>query len=243
MVRLTILAAISVAASQSTAPSQELMELDESWCQTMQQRLPGMPDGTEIEVVKVTAAGLDSCHTKYEAKADGGLKLTLCDTVYQNNDPPQWMPEYAGAGKIACKFIGEDRIAQLLNAPLPDMNSMSVQNRCSELNGYAVAEAIAFVQKYWPEASERFAAQGKQITLANDNVKSMGPMWLLADLSIQETSDGITVKSPALISKVTSMIYPGNHYCKLLSPSKVADIILTTGLTERSAAAAESMMV
>ena len=37
----------------------------------------------------------------------------------------------------------------------------------------------------------------------------------------------------ALVTTVKSFIYPGNHYCKLLSPSKAIDVLMTMGLMER----------
>jgi hypothetical protein len=63
------------------------------------------------------------------------LNLTLCDyTTYVYHNQPPWEPQYAGASEIDCKFVGEDRIAQLLKLPVPDMKSADVLNRCKSIN-------------------------------------------------------------------------------------------------------------
>ena len=48
-----------------------------------------------------------------------------------------------------------------------------------------------------------------------------------------DRSKPVKVSSSALYSASDSKIFPGNFYCKLLSPAKVVEWIQTTGLTKR----------
>lgn len=217
-----------------TEPFRAAYAIDEEWCAKMQLQLPGVPQGTEISVVKVPGYKLDSCHTKYAVKEDGSLKLTLCDyTSYTYNNKPPWEAQYTGAEEISCKFIGEDRIAQLMNHTIPDMKAPEVVNRCKSLNELAFATAQGLVRQHWPQALDRFQIQGKKMVFSNDSQTHAGPQWLLEGLGYDDTATEITVQGTALITTLKSLIYPGQHYCKLLSPSKAIDILMTMGLTRR----------
>jgi len=228
------LASSAAITASALAPFLAARDLEQTWCSQMQKTFPAVPENTEVVVVKVPGYKLDSCHTKYEVKSDGSLKLTLCDyTSYSYTGSPPWEPQYAGAKEISCKFIGEDRIAQLLKLPLPDMNSAQVHNRCKTINMEALKQATALVSKYWPKAVDRYSQQGLKIVFSNDSQTYAGPQWLIEGLGFTRGSDSISVQGTALITTVKSLIYPGAHYCKLLSPSKVVDVLMTMGLTRR----------
>ena len=219
-----------------TSPFLAAYDMDRQWCEEMQKQLPGVPSDTEITVTKVPGIKLDSCHTKYELTAKGSLKLTLCDyTTYTYNNQPPWEAQYVGAKEISCKLIGEDRIAQIMKLPAPDMKADSVVNRCKSLNKQALATAETLVRQYWPKALQRFSDQGKHIVFSNDTQTYAGPQWLLEGFGYDETDTQISVQGTALVTTVKSLIYPGQHYCKLLSPSKAVDIVMTMGLTKRYA--------
>lgn len=207
---------------------------DGKWCVASQRQIPGVPSDAEISIRNVPFSKLDSCHTTYSKTAAGKLELSLCDySSYNYGHRPPWDPSYAGAQDISCKMIGEDRIAQLMKLPAPDMNASSVKNYCQKINLEAFAKAKEIVNKSWPKALSRFNEQGKKVVLDADTSTSIGPLWLLTGLKFKEAPKDIDISGVNLISGIKSFIYPGNHYCKLLSPSIAVEIIMTMALTKR----------
>jgi len=193
----------------------------------------GTPSDSIISVKKVGALNLDSCHTSYKVNPDGKLQLSLCDyTGYTYGYKAPWNPAYAGAAASDCKMIGEDRIAQLLKLPAPDMSSQARTNLCRGLNAAALTKAKELVAKSWQKGLDRFTAQGKSVVFQNDTQTSAGPLWLLKGLHFVESAKEIEISGISLATTIKSFIYPGNHYCKLLSPSVAVEIVMSMGLTK-----------
>jgi len=207
------------------------MKADATWCVGAQRQVPGIPSDADISIRHVGFSKLDSCHTSVEVTQDGKLQLSLCDySAYTYGHRPPWNPTYAGAQDISCKMISKDKFAKLLKLPAPDMTTPAVKNFCQAINEAAFAKAKEIVGNSWPKALERFAAHGKSMVFQNDTQTSIGPMWLAEGLKLKESAKEIDISGVALISTIKSMIYPGNHYCKLLSPSSAVEIIMTMGL-------------
>lgn len=218
------------------APFIGAVEVDRTWCATAQRLLAGSPEHLNVDVEeRFGSAALEHCHPK--ASMEGHeLRSTVCAyrfCGYLNSTIPVVWPEYEGADDISCKMSSEDVVASKLELPPPDMDSGEVQNKCSFLNQQALEKAKELVNASWPLAFRRFEAQGKRISFAEDSHAFMGPQWVLEGLSVKETEDEITIQSAALISPLTSSIFPGSHYCKLLAPSKAVEIVMTTALTQR----------
>jgi hypothetical protein len=213
-------------------PFMDAIDIDASWCTESQRKVPGVPDSSSITVRHVPQLKLDSCHTSYAVNSSGKLQLNLCDySAYTYGHRPPWNPTYAGAQDISCKMIAQDRVAQLLELPAPDMSDPAVKNFCQTINEAAFDKAKALVEKSWPRAVDRFSSQGKTMKFHNDTQTSAGPLWLFEGLKFQELQKEIHISGVALISSIKSLIYPGNHYCKLLSPSVAVEIIMSMGLT------------
>ena len=82
----------------------------------------------------------------------------------------------------------------------------------------------------------RYKEQGGTIVLQGDSTVVVGPQWVfISSLKFNMASDHsqVQVQSPHLYSSITSNIYPGNMYCKLLSPARVVEFMQTTGLRNR----------
>merc|ERR1712013_692483 len=56
---------------------------------------------------------------------------------------------------------------------------------------------------------------------------NVGPLWLHSSIQLTETKDCLQVTSSGLLSTISSWIFPGNHYCKLLSPAAAMDWMMT----------------
>lgn len=221
--------------AQIAAPFISAMELDKTWCASAQKILAGGVQMTVSDEEKFSSRTLEHCHPSIDMRGVDA-EATTCSYryySYTNSTIPDLFPTYQGADDIACKMISEDKIATVLKLPVPSMDSDEVKNRCRSINQQALAKAKELVRASWPKAMQRFDEQGKKITFTEDNQSFMGPQWVLTGLKVKEGANEITIEAPALISSITSKIFPGSHYCKLLAPSKAVEILMTTALTNR----------
>ena len=102
------------------------------------------------------------------------------------------------------------------------------------MNAAAVDKAMGLLAAYWPAGAARFARRGLNFTFADDSSTFAGPQWVfLSSLSFKASATGVTVSSPRLYSSITSKIYPGNFYCKVLSPAKALEWVQSKGLAPR----------
>lgn len=201
------------------------------------------PSSLQVKVEhRYDSASLEHCHPSTD-KSGGVLTATVCDYSfydYMNSSIPNYAPTYEGAKDISCKMISEDKIAAELGKASVDMKSPEVMSKCGWLNSKAIETAKALLSKDWPRAVQRFEAQGKKLVFKEDSHAFMGPQWVLTGLDFKESAAEVEITSEALVSPLDSHFYPGNHYCKLLAPSKAVELIMTRGLTQRySGTAAE----
>merc|ERR1711974_367092 len=90
----------------------------------------------------------------------------------------------------------------------------------------ASIDSSQFAEKLLPPKSlKRYRAKGRKICFMPDThvFGNIGPLWVMSSLQRNETDQCLQVSSPKLVSTVKSCIFPGNHYCKLLSPSAAMD--------------------
>uniref|UniRef100_A0A7S1WKQ7 1-alkyl-2-acetylglycerophosphocholine esterase n=1 Tax=Alexandrium catenella TaxID=2925 RepID=A0A7S1WKQ7_ALECA len=233
---LKLLEGYALKTAPIAAPFIEATRLDEVWCSQAQGMMARSLEGLKVSVEhRFDSASLEHCHPS-AVKDGSSLKVTACDYrfySYLNSSVPNFIPTYEGAKDISCKMVSEDKIAAELGRGEVDMSSDEVMNKCAMLNRKAYDAAMGLVTSGWPKAAERFAAQGKTVTFKDDSQSFMGPQWVLTGLGFRETDAAVEIQSEALLSPVTSRIYPGNHYCKLLAPSKAVELIMTRGLTKR----------
>merc|ERR1719375_1890350 len=93
--------------------------------------------------------------------------------------------------------------------------------------------AFEVAKKLVPARSlQRFEKVGRDICFLDDFTVTLniGPLWVSTDMKTTETKDCLQVSSPKLVSTVDSKIFPGNHYCKLLSPALAMDWMMTKGI-------------
>jgi len=218
------------------------------WCQTSQMALLGTLPAAVRSRVRVenvitvnSSANFEHAHTKYSV--DPATKLLSITTIaypyYASvaswNPVHRLTPTYMGADNVGCKALSADRVAQVLNAtshfpqPTPPVG-------CDVVNHLAVQKALALLEAYWPAGVHRFQARGRNFTMESDSIAHTGPTWVFfSSLGFKPGADTtpVAVQSPRLYSSISSSIFPGNMYCKLLSPAKALEWIQTTGLTGR----------
>ena len=209
--------------------------------QTVQSRIKNIS-----VLVRDSNPSLEHGHTNITLDpADGSLHLRIvAKASYGNssfNPVSRFAPNYASASDIACKMLSGDQIAKASGLKRGDFWPAKHPNiTCTAMNQQAWDIAISLLQKYWPSAYKRWQAQGRKMEFDADHNTIAGPQWVfLSSLTFDEQhtttdrSKPVKVSSSALYSASDSKIFPGNFYCKLLSPAKVVEWIQTTGLTKR----------
>jgi len=90
--------------------------------------------------------------------------------------------------------------------------------------------AVEVAKKLVPAKSlNRFEKKGRGVCFMPDSSVpfNIGPLWLKSKVKTNETKDCLQVTSSKDVSTIKSHIFPGNHYCKLWSPSAAMDWIMT----------------
>merc|ERR1712194_429984 len=133
-------------------------------------------------------------------------------------------------GSVDCKFVSADKVAQVLNVPLQgDLVP------CSKINEYNVRMALNLLgnPNASPNAVDRYHIRGLPFVYAEDKAESIGPLWIYSNLGFDVSDTNVTIQSTSIFSSIDSKIFPGNYYCKVISPAKALEWIQTTGLTNR----------
>jgi hypothetical protein len=85
----------------------------------------------------------------------------------------------------------------------------------------------------------RFLDNGRQICFTDDFTApgNAGPLWVKQTMRIKDDTENKCLEVASLVegpTSVSSHIFPGIHYCKLISPARIVDFIMTDSLKESS---------
>jgi len=199
------------------------------WCDVAAHNIVGLTAEDykkyKPKVCELVSAGLhefEHQHTTYTVLPDGSLEAS-CFTYVEEASNTLNTGDQVAAKSIDCKMVDATRVNQQLHVP----TNSSVQ--CADINRMAVEAA----KKLIPARSlARFEKSGRGVCFLDDFTVflNIGPLWVESSLKATETKDCLQVSSPKLVSTVDSKIFPGNHYCKLLSPALAMDWMMTKGL-------------
>lgn len=213
---------VSPSAVSPTGSSSEM-------CRRAQLSVSGLPATSQGRLVvndrfQQDSTSLEHCHTNYSGPVGGGyLLLDTCSHTDHYADVDN-TGGIEASSELACKLVSSDRIGELLSvATDPDVH-------CSQINHDNVALAISMAA---PPTLQRYLAKGKGFCFLPDvpTVGSIGPIWVFTDaLSLTVNASCMAVASPVLQTSVNSSIYPGNMYCKVISPERVLDWMMTDSL-------------
>lgn len=118
-------------------------------------------------------------------------------------------------------MTGADRVAEQLKVKTDQSRT------CSDLNKAAVAQAESML----PAASlQRYKAKGRKWCFLDDKPITIGPLFVLSDITLEDKGDCMAVQALTLLSKIDSHIFPGVHYCKVLTPARAMDWMMTDSL-------------
>lgn len=195
------------------------------WCKVAQQQVVGLSaaDSGKLKVEPCTliTTGLhqfEHQHTNYTVLPDGTLDVTCFSDV----EPPATSitGSQFSAKSVDCKMVDATRVAEQLHVA----TNASVQ--CADINRAAVEVAKALLPQ---KSRKRYEEKGRPICFMDDTqvFSNIGPLWVESSLKTEETKQCLQVTSSKLVSPITSPIFPGNHYCKLLSPAAAMDWMMT----------------
>ena len=135
--------------------------------------------------------------------------------------------------QVGCKLASGARVAQQLNA------TSSPNATCRDVNAKAVEAAFAILAAtdVGARSLARYRSRGRGLFLEADAAVfgDVGPLFIAERLRIGDNASGMVVTSLALGPQpLDATLFPGVHYCKLLSPARVVDYVLTDALKNES---------
>jgi hypothetical protein len=195
------------------------------WCNVAQKTIVGLnaADAGKLKTkpCKLITTGLHQFqhqHTNYSLEADGSLSNT-CFSAIEPSVHSISGSQFSAAS-VDCKMIDATRVAEQLKVPT------NTRVDCGAVNRLAVEVA----KKLLPSKSlKRFEEKGRGVCFMPDShvFSNIGPLWLKSSLKLEETKECLQVTSSGLLSDIKSYVFPGNHYCKLLSPAAAMDWMMT----------------
>lgn len=197
------------------------------WCSTAQVILSGVSksDQAKISINNQYANGdrpFEHTRVHYTA-ADGRVTLNISSHASYYIDIEN-TGTFISAKEIGCKLANFDRIAEQLNVTV-----VSKDAQCRDVNEQAFRTALAIA----PARSKvRYNQKGRGVCFANDTTVAgnIGPLFILTRLKLTDSDKCLTVQSIKLQTFLGGKILPGIHYCKLLSPARILDWIMTDSL-------------
>ena len=85
----------------------------------------------------------------------------------------------------------------------------------------------------------RYATRGRKVCFEDDFAATgnIGPLFVSESMTIKDNKNGTCLTVASLSegpTKLTSHIFPGIHYCKLISPARFIDYIMIDSLKAHS---------
>jgi hypothetical protein len=210
------------------------------WCARAQQKMAGLsPADASLLTVEDSykAGGHEFEHSRvhYELLSSGQLRVNTTSHCTYNTDI-QNVGLRSAANDVACKLIGANRVANELKV------KTNTSVTCGDINreAVAVAESLASRRVY-----ERYAASGRKWCFLEDKTVTgnIGPLFLLTGITLEERADCLAVAALKLQTELDSNIFPGVHYCKVLSPARALDWIMTDSLKKQKKQDAVTLII
>jgi len=203
-----------------------------SFCAKAQHIIAGLSweDDRKLHVTDgfhVKSSDLEHCHPKWNVTGTG-LDTTSCSHTDYYADVANTQ-EITAASEIACKMHSSERIEQQMKVKAANPNVA-----CLDVNKWAVKIAESLSKEV---TLYRYKKEGRKFCFLEDNPTTgdIGPVWVFSDaLKLTETDDCMQVQSPVLKTKIDGLIFPGSHYCKILSPARVLDWMMTDSLKKKA---------
>uniref|UniRef100_A0A2C9L2H0 Alpha/beta hydrolase fold-5 domain-containing protein n=1 Tax=Biomphalaria glabrata TaxID=6526 RepID=A0A2C9L2H0_BIOGL len=126
-------------------------------------------------------------------------------------------PESPQEVDVKCKSYEAIQSALNVSASLTAANTT-----CRDLNELALN--IAYLNSR-SEAQQRYKSKGRPLTFQDDVTYKSGFEWAENPLKLVEDDSGLHVQSVALRVSLHSPVFPGDFYCKVISPYRAMEWI------------------
>ena len=171
-----------------------------------------------------TSSNLEHSRTKYSTDPTTGV-VTLGvhghNAYYRDFDNTG---SFSAAKEIGCKMLSGERVAQQLNT------SLIAKVTCEDINRKAESVARGLLLG---SSLERYEQEGRPLTYKPDWSCVAGPVWIKEVLELKDNATAMSVGSPSIHDSLSSPIFPGVDYCKLLSPARAMDWMMTDSLKKK----------
>lgn len=196
-----------------------------SLCEEAQSAVSGLSaeDVGRLKVVNhpVTFDKFEHSRTGYEV-VSGSLEANISSS-FEAPGGLGPLDVHGAAKSIACKMLDSTRIAQQLQV------ETSSGMQCGQLT----QEAVSMAESLIPQKSlDRYRAKGRTICTVDDTKAfgDIGPIFVHGSISTKETEECLEVSALSLENNIKSLIFPGVHYCKLMSPALAMEWMMTEGI-------------
>ncbi|KAK3264428.1 hypothetical protein CYMTET_26835 [Cymbomonas tetramitiformis] len=202
------------------------------WCIAAQRCLAGLsaPDEAKLVVSNVytkEATSFEHTRVGFTARPGPNGDTQLFLNTSGHNKYNAEMSDTAtsiSAKEIGCKLLSSESIERQLN-----VTAVTRGVTCGDVNKYAAEMVMKLLS---PTTLKRYKAKGRQLCWKPDfqPFGDVGPLFIYESLELTENATCLAVASLAMSTAVDSKRFPGVHYCKLLSPAKIIDWIMTDSL-------------
>ena len=219
------------------------------WCEKVQPELVGFLNDADRDRLSINSIYKDESHAFEHTRVHYKSLQTESgfESVFNISGHNQY---YGGsvfdvsescltpAKELGCKMASSDRVAEQLHLGTGTYNNTLT---CMDMNKIAYETAIQYLNRTsaGQEALERFGERGRPVCFTPDfdAPGNIGPLWVMNSMTIKDDVKNQCLQVASLKlgpQSLDSWIFPGVHYCKLLSPARVIDYIMIDSLKDKS---------
>ena len=140
------------------------------------------------------------------------------------------------ASEMKTKISSRQKIQQHAGNASADFHSMDEADRCAEINDASIKWAYS---KLSAQAKSNYDLYGQKLVTGPDmGPYNEGPLWIWTYMDYSESKDKsqMVVRSPMMRTPTDYFIgaAAGFHYCKVLSPYKAMEWMMTDALFDKN---------
>ena len=201
------------------------LEKNGSWCIEAQKEIAGAENLAQLEIKLLhtdSLKGFMQGHTNIHEISPGQLELTIISHTKASNDIMR-LGKTIAAQELSCKMVSRQKIEQALGK-----QESGERITCKDINSSTFNYALS---KVAPQTLQRYYQRGKLLSFLDDKRTFAGPQFVFAsNVTYEENDLALQISSPTLYTKMNSIFYPGNHYCKIMTPARAIEWISSDSL-------------
>jgi len=206
------------------------------WCEMAEYELSGLSaaDKERMNVISVnedTSKHFEDTRVSW-AQSGNEATFNVSGFVFPYTSKDIADSCYTSALELGCKLASSDRVAQQLDVASGDYDNSAT---CGSINEYAQKRAIELLSETSAGQAiiDRHTERGRPMCFKPDFAVpgNVGPLWVSTHMTIEDDGECLEVASLHLGPQgLRSPIFPGVHYCKLISPARIVDYYMIDSL-------------